>query len=98
MILEMSMEAIFALVDIIFLAQVGDNNNAVATVGLTEAVITLVYAVAIGLSMGATAVVARRIGEKDTKGAREAAVQVIFWVLLYRLLLVLSGSYFRRRS
>ena len=76
MILEMLMESIFAIVDIMYVSQV--SVNAVATIGLTESVITLVYAVAIGLSMAATAVVARRIGEKDVKGASNAAVQVIF--------------------
>jgi putative MATE family efflux protein len=76
MILEMLMESIFALVDIIFVSRV--SVNAVATVGLTESVLTLVYAVAIGLSMGATAIVARRTGEKDQEGASQAAVQVIF--------------------
>lgn len=76
MILEMLMESIFALVDIIFVSRV--SVNAVATIGLTEAVVSLVYAVAIGLSMAATAVVARRIGEKDNEGANQAAVQVIF--------------------
>jgi MATE family, multidrug efflux pump len=76
MILEMLMESIFAIVDIFYVSQV--SVNAVATIGLTESVITLVYAVAIGLSMAATAVVARRIGEKDIKGASQATVQVIF--------------------
>ena len=76
MILEMLMESIFALVDIMYVSQV--SVNAVATIGLTESVITLVYAIAIGLSMSATAVVARRVGEKDLKGASNAAVQVIF--------------------
>ncbi len=75
MILEMLMESIFALVDIAYVSQV--SVNAVATIGLTESVITLVYALAIGLSMAATAVVARRIGEKDVDGARVAAVQAI---------------------
>jgi putative MATE family efflux protein len=76
MILEMLMESIFAIVDIMYVSQV--SVNAVATIGLTESVITLVYAVAIGLSMAATAVVARRVGETDIKGASQAAVQVIF--------------------
>ncbi|HHC78890.1 MAG TPA: MATE family efflux transporter [Flavobacteriia bacterium] len=76
MILEMMMESIFAIVDIAFVSQV--SVNAVATIGLTESVITLVYAVAIGLSMAATAVVARRVGEKDLKSASQAAVQAIF--------------------
>jgi len=62
MILEMLMESIFALVDIAYVSQV--SINAVATIGLTESVITLVYAIAIGLSMAATAVVARRVGGK----------------------------------
>ncbi len=75
MILEMLMESIFALVDIIYVSRV--SVNAVATIGLTESVVTLVYAVAIGLSMAATAVVARRVGEKDKIGANQAAVQVI---------------------
>ncbi|MBT8205288.1 MAG: MATE family efflux transporter [Eudoraea sp.] len=75
MILEMMMESVFAVVDIAYVSQV--SVNAVATIGLTESVITLVYAIAIGLSMAATAVVARRVGEKDIKGAREAAMQAI---------------------
>ncbi|WP_100614617.1 MATE family efflux transporter [Confluentibacter citreus] len=76
MILEMLMESIFALVDILYVSKV--SVNAVATIGLTESVITLVYALAIGLSMAATAVVARRVGENDIEGASNAAVQVIF--------------------
>ncbi|RNC86540.1 MAG: MATE family efflux transporter [Winogradskyella sp.] len=76
MILEMLMESIFAIVDIFYVSRV--SVNAVATIGLTESVITLVYALAIGLSMAATAIVARRIGEKDREGASQAAVQVIF--------------------
>ena len=72
MILEMMMESIFAIVDIAYVSQI--SVNAVATIGLTESVITLVYAVAIGLSMAATAVVARRVGEKDLKGASQASV------------------------
>lgn len=76
MILEMLMESIFALVDIMYVSQI--SVNAVATIGLTESVIVLIYAVAIGLSIAATAIVARRIGQKDLKGASNAAVQVIF--------------------
>ena len=75
MILEMLMESIFALVDIAYVSRV--SVNAVATIGLTESVVTLIYALAIGLSMAATAVVARRIGEEDVLGARVAAVQAI---------------------
>ncbi|MDM9632180.1 MATE family efflux transporter [Robiginitalea aurantiaca] len=75
MILEMLMESVFAIVDIAYVSRV--SVNAVATIGLTESVITLVYAVAIGLSMAATAMVARRIGEKDVAGAQKTAVQAI---------------------
>ena len=83
MILEMLMESIFAIVDIFYVSQV--SVNAVATIGLTESVITLVYAIAIGLSMAATAVVARRIGEEDKKGASQAAVQIIMLGVLVSL-------------
>ncbi len=92
MILEMLMESIFALVDIIFVSRV--STNAVATVGLTESVLTLVYAVAIGLSMGATAIVARRTGEKDQEGAKQAAVQVIFLGALVAILISVIGILF----
>ncbi|MDO1500386.1 MATE family efflux transporter [Winogradskyella maritima] len=89
MILEMLMESIFAVVDIFYVSQV--SVNAVATIGLTESVITLVYAVAIGLSMAATAVVARRIGEKDKEGASRAAVQVIFLGVLVSVVISAVG-------
>src|SRR5688572_9750680 len=64
MIIEMSGEAIFALVDIFYISLLHDN-RAVATVGLTESLLAIVYSLGMGLSMGATAMVARRIGEKD---------------------------------
>ena len=89
MILEMLMESIFALVDIIYVSRV--SVNAVATIGLTESVITLVYAIAIGLSMAATAVVARRIGEKDRIGANQAAVQVILLGIFLAILISVIG-------
>ncbi|WP_203256782.1 MATE family efflux transporter [Hyunsoonleella ulvae] len=89
MILEMLMESIFALVDIMFVSQV--SVNAVATIGLTESVITLVYAVAIGLSMAATAIVARRVGEKDIQGASSAAVQVIFLGIAIAIIISVIG-------
>ena len=89
MILEMMMESIFAIVDIAYVSQV--SVNAVATIGLTESVVTLVYAVAIGLSMAATAIVARRIGAKDVKGAQEAAVQAIALGVLVSILVGVFG-------
>jgi putative MATE family efflux protein len=77
MMLEMAMEAIFAVVDIAFVSRLG--TNAVAAVGLTEALITVLYAVAIGLGMGVTAMVSRRIGAGDRDGAAQVTGQAI-WV------------------
>jgi putative MATE family efflux protein len=75
MILEMAMESLFGVVDVFFFSRLGP--NAVATVGLTESLLTLVFGVAIGLSMATTAFVARRIGEQDPEGAAESSVQAI---------------------
>ncbi|MEX0275333.1 MAG: MATE family efflux transporter [Flavobacteriaceae bacterium] len=92
MILEMLMESIFALVDIMYVSRV--SVNAVATIGLTESVITLVYALAIGLSMAATAVVARRVGEKDLQGARDTAVQAIGLGVVVAVVFGLVGLFY----
>ncbi|HUF35597.1 MAG TPA: MATE family efflux transporter [Gemmatimonadales bacterium] len=73
MVLETAMESVFAVVDVFFVSRLGA--DAVATVGLTESMLVMVYTVAIGLSIGLSAVVARRIGEKDGPGAARAAVQ-----------------------
>jgi putative MATE family efflux protein len=75
MVLEMVLESLFAVVDVFWVGRLGA--NAVATVGLTESMLTLVFAVAMGLSLSTTAMVARRIGEKDPEGAAVAAVQAI---------------------
>lgn len=75
MVLEMMMESVFAVVDVYWVSSLGA--PAVAAVGLTESVLSLMYAVAMGLSMAATAVVARRIGERDPEGAARSAVQAV---------------------
>lgn len=89
MVLEMSMESIFVLVDIFFVSKLGA--AAVASVGLTEAVLTLLYAVAIGLSMGATALVARRIGAKDAAAATVVAAQTVWLGLVLSLAIGIAG-------
>ncbi len=75
MVLEMVLESLFAVVDVFWVGRLGA--DAIATVGLTESLLTLVFAVAMGLSMSTTAMVARRIGEKDATGGAVAAVQAI---------------------
>lgn len=80
MVLEMLMESVFAVVDIFWVSHLG--TDAAATVGLTESLLTLIYALAIGLSIGAMAMVARRIGEQNPEGAARAAVQAIALALL----------------
>ena len=75
MVMEMAMESIFAVVDVFWVAHLGA--DAVATVGLTESMLTIIYTVAMGLSIGATALVARRIGEHDPEGAARAAGQSV---------------------
>ncbi|HTA25634.1 MAG TPA: MATE family efflux transporter [Terriglobales bacterium] len=85
MVLEMVLESLFAVVDVFWVGRLGA--NAVATVGLTESLLSLVFAVSIGLGMSTTAMVARRIGEKDPEGAAVAAVQAVALGLLVSLAL-----------
>ncbi|MEK6279506.1 MAG: MATE family efflux transporter [Acidobacteriota bacterium] len=92
MVLEMCMESIFAVVDIFWVAHLGA--DAVATVGITESMLTLMYAVAIGLGIGATAMVARRIGEKNPDGAARAAVQAIALGLIVSVVVAIIGVSF----
>ncbi|WP_207491741.1 MATE family efflux transporter [Aridibaculum aurantiacum] len=89
MILEMVMESVFAVVDIFFVGRLGA--DAAATVGLTESVLTLIYSVAIGLSMAATAMVARRVGEKNPEGASKAGMQAIVLALAFTLVISIVG-------
>ena len=95
MILEMSMESLFAVVDIFFVAKLGA--DAVAIVGLTESVMALIYAVAFGLAIGATATVARRTGEKDVEGAARSAAHVIYLGIIVSLLISAIGIIFAPR-
>jgi len=92
MILEMSMESVFFVVDIFFVGRIG--KEAVAAAGLTESVLTLVYSLAIGLSMAATAMVARRTGEKNAEGAAHAAAQAINLALGITVVVSLAGAFF----
>src|ERR1051326_8578747 len=83
MVLEMVLESLFAVVDVAWVGRLGA--NAVATIGLTESMLSLVFAVGMGLSLSTTAMVARRIGEKDPEGAAVAAVQAILLGLVVSL-------------
>lgn len=89
MMLEMGMEAIFAVVDIAFVSRLG--MNAIAAVGLTEALITVLYAVAIGLGMGVTAMISRRIGAKDQEGAAQVTGQAIWVGAVLAIIIGVSG-------
>ncbi|WP_080054148.1 MATE family efflux transporter [Spirosoma aerolatum] len=92
MILEMVMESLFAVVDVFFVAKIG--TQAVATVGLTESVLTIVYSIAIGLSTAATAMVSRRVGEDNRRGAAQAVGQVILVSLVMAILMGVPGFIF----
>src|SRR5215468_11182662 len=88
MVLEMFMESLFAVADIFWVSHL--SKEAATTVGLTESMLTLIYALAIGLSIGATATVARRIGERNPDGASRAAVQAIFLALIMATLIAVG--------
>ena len=92
MILELSLESVFALVDMFFVGKLG--KNAIATVGLTESVVTIVYSAAIGLSTAATAVIARRIGEKNPDAASYAAMQSLIVAMVCTIILSVTGILF----
>ena len=92
MILEMFMESLFAVVDIFFVAKLGA--EAIAIVGLTESIMALIYAVAFGLAIGATATVSRRIGEKDPEGAAKSAAHVIYSGMIISVIISALGIVF----
>jgi len=94
MVLEMLMESTFAVFDIYFVTKLGP--DAIATVGLTESLITIVYAIGVGLSMATTALVSRRIGEKDPEKAARAAFQSIITGLAVSLLIAIPGMIFAK--
>jgi putative MATE family efflux protein len=93
MVFEMLMESFFAVVDIFVVSRLGDN-DAIATIGLTESVLTIIYSLAMGISMGATAMVARRVGEKDIPAAQVAAAQAIYIGLGLSLIISVVGAFF----
>src|SRR5437867_3081044 len=95
MVLEMVLESLFAVVDVFWVGRLGA--DAVATVGLTESLLSLVFAVGLGLSLSTTAMVARRIGEKDPEGAAVAGVQAIIIGLSISLLVGLPCVFYAPR-
>jgi len=94
MVLELSMESLFVVVNLFWVAGLGP--AAIATVGLTEAMETIVFGIAMGLCAGATAFVARRIGEKDREGASASAGQAILIGLVFSVLLGLPAAFFAK--
>ncbi|MFA4868452.1 MAG: MATE family efflux transporter [Pedobacter sp.] len=91
MMLEMAMESVFALVDLYFVGHLHNSSHAIQTVGLTESVLTVIYSLAIGMSMAATAVVARRVGEKNPEAAGKAGMQAIFVAVCINILISILG-------
>ncbi|HZS47644.1 MAG TPA: MATE family efflux transporter [Blastocatellia bacterium] len=89
MVLETVLESVFAVTDVFFVAKLGP--DAIATVGLTESMLTLIYALAMGLGIGATAMVARRIGEQNPNGASRTGVQAILLGLMLAVIIGITG-------
>jgi len=93
MVLEMAMESMLAVVDIFFISRLNDN-HAVTAVGLTESVIAIVYSLAMGIGMAATAMVARRVGEQDRPGAARAAVNALYVGGAISVVISIAGLFF----
>jgi putative MATE family efflux protein len=96
MILEMSLESVFALVDLYFVGHLPESDKAQQVVGLTESVITIIYSIAIGISMAATALVARRIGEKNPEAAARAGAQTTTLSVIVTIILSIAGFVFAK--
>lgn len=94
MVLEMLLESVFAIVDILFVAGLGA--DAIAVVGITESMMTIVYAIGLGLGTGATAIISRRIGEKHPKEAAVAASQAILVALVVSFAIAIPGLFFAK--
>ncbi|PWT78769.1 MAG: MATE family efflux transporter [Bacteroidetes bacterium] len=94
MILEMSMESVFAVVDLFFVGHLRNSQHTLQTVALTESVLSIVYSLAIGISMAATAVVARRVGEKNVEGASRSAMQAIWLATALTAVISIAGFKF----
>lgn len=95
MIFEMLAEGVFAVVDVYYVSRLHDN-DAITTVGLTESMLAIIYSLGMGLSMGATAMVARRVGEKDIRSAEVAAAQALYIGLFLSLTISVAGALFSR--
>ncbi|MBS1522662.1 MAG: MATE family efflux transporter [Bacteroidetes bacterium] len=94
MMLEMAMESVFALVDLYFVGHLPHSSYAIQTVGLTESCLTIIYSLAVGMSMAATAIVARRIGEKDPVEAAKAGMQTVTLAIMVNFVIGVAGFYF----
>lgn len=96
MMFEMVMESVFALVDLYFVGHLKESAFAIQTIGLTESLLTIVYSISIGISMAATAIIARRIGEKKPEKASESASQAILLSIIITILLSIFGFIFAK--
>ena len=94
-LLEMIMESVFVIVDIYFVSKLGP--DAVATVGITESLITIIYAIAIGLGIATTSLVSRRIGEKNHDSASKTAFQAIITGLVISIVIGIPGALYASR-